>query len=342
MKGTTSKTTASKATKPKKVISKPDLLWKDLFTEFHSEAVLFFLGKRQHNAIDFTHPPVYLEQEFNETFAATEPIKKIADKIVRYKLKNGKFRYLIIHVEFQGKAERHFAERMFRYFVHIYIKYGGRDITALAIYTGASRPQTYDTFIMSGFGTKITYKFNTYTVRDQTEAKLLKSDNPIAIAVLASLFLIKAGQDPTQKLAYKKNLIEITRKKNFDRAKLYRLFNFVQYLIRLPPKFEQEYKQFIAQPKNEEKMEYSRDFLEIYASREIKAIREEEREAAREAVREAALEERKKEREKNIMNLYDKMGLTAKQIADVHDFTIKYVQSVIDKFEEERKKKNNK
>lgn len=334
MTTTKSKTTTPKTRKPKVKTSKPDLLWKDLFTEFHSEAVLFFLGKRQYNAIDFTHPPVYLEQEFNETFAATEPTKKIADKIVRYKLKNGKFRYLIIHVEFQGKAERNFAERMFRYFVHIYIKYGGRDITALAIFTGASRPQTFNTFTMSGFGTNMTYKFNTYTVREQSEAKLLKSDNPFAIAVLASLYLIKAGQDPSQKLAFKKNLIEIARKKNFDRAKLYRLFNFVQYLIRLPPKFELEYKQYIEQPKNDEKMEYSRDFLEIYASQEIKAIRKEEREAAHKE----ALEERQKEREKNIMNLYDKMGLTAKQIAEVYDFTIKYVQSVINKFEEERKK----
>jgi hypothetical protein len=193
---------------------------------------------------------------------------------------------------------------------------------------------------MSGFGTNMTYKFNTYTVREQSEKQLLRSDNPFAIAVLASLYLIKAGQDPNQKLAFKKNLIEIARKKSFDRAKLYRLFNFVQYLIRLPPKFELEYKQFIAQPKNEEKMEYSRDFLEIYASGEIKAIREEERKAAREAVHEAALEERKKEREKSIMKLYDKMGLTAKQIAEVYDFTTKYVQSVINKFEEERKRNN--
>lgn len=83
-----------KTPKPNPPTSKPDLLWKDLFTEFHSEATLFFFGKRVHDAIDFTFKPEFLGQELNETFVGNEPNKKITDKIIRYKLKNGKFRYL--------------------------------------------------------------------------------------------------------------------------------------------------------------------------------------------------------------------------------------------------------
>lgn len=338
MNPTTSKTnnpkqTAQKTTKPPKITSKPDLLWKDLFTEFHSEAILFFLGKKAHNAIDFSYPPEFLEQELNETFLGNEPNKKITDKIIRYKLKNGKFRYLILHVEFQGKAERNFAERMYRYFVYIYLKYQSKDVTALAIYTGAARPKIFNTFTISCYGTKLIYKFNTYTIRDQSEAKLLQSDNPIAIAVLASLYLIKAGIDPNQRLAYKKNLIEIAREKNFDRTKLLRLFNFVKYLIKIPPKFELEFKEYIDQSKNQEKMEYSIDFLETFASREVKAIRKEEREKGREEEREKAREER----EKAIMNIRKQLGFNAKQIATLLPFPIKYIQSVIEKYEKKEK-----
>ena len=203
-------------------ISQADLLWKDLFTEFDSEAILFFFGIKLFKSIDFSVPPEYLEQEFNTTFAANQPTKKIADKIIRYRLKNGQDKYIIIHVEFQGQSEEDFALRMYTYFVYIFIKYGNTDVTALALYTGASRPKVYNCFKVSNFGTTMTYKFNTYTVREQKEAQLLASENPFALAVLASLYMIKAGQDDFKKLEYKKKLVEISIVKNFNRAKLFR------------------------------------------------------------------------------------------------------------------------
>ena len=268
----------------------------------------------------------------SDVFAGKYPTKKITDKIVRYRLKNGKFRFLILHVEFQGKAERKFVERMFEYFIYIYIKYKTKDITALALYLGASRPKIYNIFNLVCFGTKLTYEFNTYTVREQKEDALLKSDNPMAIAILASLYMIKAGQDPNLKFAYKKNLIEIARKKNFDSAKLLRLLNFVKYLVKLPENLELEYTKFIAPPKNEKEMEYTEDFLTEVAPNTIKAIRAESMEKGR-----AELE---KEREEFIMNWRDKLGYNAEQIAPMMPkLTVKYIQSVIDKFEKKNKRK---
>ncbi len=314
----------------KKTKSKPDLLWKDLLAEFDAEFILFFFGKKLHDSIDFSVDAEFLEQELNETFAANEPNKKITDKIVRYRLKNGQYRFVIIHIEFQGKSEKDFAERMFRYFVYIYIKYGSTDITTLALYTGASRPKMYSIFSISMFGTKLNYEFNTYTVREQNEDELLKSDNPFALAVLASLYLIKAGKEPNLKLAYKKKLIEIARTKNFDLAKLYRLINFVQQLVVLPKDLEIEFKQYVHQPKIEEKMEANKEFLETYSvyfgiEKAIDEIREEAAEKGME-------KGRVQEREELILNIHDKMGFSAEQIANLTDFSVEYIQSVINKY----------
>ncbi len=318
------KTYYLKMAKPK---SKPDLLWKDLLAEFDAEFIEFFLGKKLHDSIDFSVEPEFLEQELNDTFAANEPNKKITDKIVRYSLKNGKFRFIIIHIEFQGKSEKDFAERMFRYFVYIYLKYGSTDITALALYTGASRPNAYSTFTVSVFGTKLTYQFNTYTVREKDETELEKSDNPFALAVLASLYLIKAGKDPNQKLAYKKKLIEIARTKNFDFAKLYRLINFVEYLITLPKELELEFKIFSHQPKIEKKMEADKEFLETYSN--ILGIKK--------AIKEFREEGREEGREELIMNIHNKMGFSAKQIANMTNFSVEYIQGVIEKHENSKR-----
>ena len=214
--------------------------------------------------------------------------------------------------------------------------YKTKDITALAIYTGLSRPKIYKAFNINCAGTKLTYEFNTYTIREQSEAKLLKSDNPIAIAVLASLYLIKAGKDVDLKFAYKKNLIEIARKKNFERIKLLRLINFVKYLVKLPDNLELEYTKFIAPPKNEKEMEYTEDFLAEVAPNAIKAIRERSMEKGLEK----GLAEFEKEREQFIMNWHDKLGYNAEQIAPMMPkLTVKYIQSVIDKFEKKNKRK---
>jgi DNA-binding transcriptional regulator YiaG len=51
------------------------------------------------------------------------------------------------------------------------------------------------------------------------------------------------------------------------------------------------------------------------------------------AVTEIREEGREEERESTIMQLRQKMGLSAEQIATIKDFTVQYVQSVIDKFE---------
>ena len=303
--------------------SQADLLWKDLFTEFHSEGILFFLGRKLYNAIDFSVPPEYLEQEFNTTFDGNQPRKKIADKIIRYRLKNGKDKYIIVHVEFQGQSEEEFALRMYTYFVFIFIKYGNMDVTALAIYTGASRPKIYNCFKVSNFGTTMTYKFNTYTVREQSEAQLLKSESPFAIAVLASLYMIRAGQDDYKKLEYKKKLIEIANFKDFDRSKLYRLVNFVYHLVTLPPNLDELYKIFISQPKIQDKMQASRSFLKTHEPFFGKAIKEERDEALEQGIEQGI--------EKIIMDIHNKMGFNAEQIANLTGYDVVHIQTVLDK-----------
>ncbi len=160
---------------------------------------------------------------------------------MRFRLKNGESKFIILHIEFQGKSEKDFKMRMFLYFVYIVVKYKTLDISSLVIYTGRSIPKNPDRFKMDNYGTEFMLKFNAYIVKNQEEDQLLASDNPFALAVLTSLYLIKAGRKSVKKLEYKKKLAEIAVSKNFSKQKFYRLFNFVQYLITLPKVFELEF-----------------------------------------------------------------------------------------------------
>jgi hypothetical protein len=309
-------------------ISHPDLLWKDLFSEFHLEAVLFFFGKALYDAIDSGFEPEFLEQELNDVFTGNNPTKKIADKVIKYRLKNGNLRIIILHVEFQGEFDKDFAERMFWYFMYIAVKYKTTDITALAIYTDATKPKEYNCFKVSNFGTKMTYEFNTYIIRDQKEDALLAAESMFATAVLARLCLIKAGTDVGLKVAFKKRLAEIVFEKQFEQKKFFRLLNFVEQLIKLPVEFENEYKDFVAhisQPVNQQPMQAEKSFLLNYPTLFGKAVSE---------IQEDALEEGlEKGREQTIMNIRRRMGFSAEQIERLTGFTVEYIQSVIDKFE---------
>jgi hypothetical protein len=315
-------------------ISQADLLWKDLVTEFDTEFILFFFGKLLHDSIDFSVAPEFLEQEFNDVFTGNIPTKKIADKIIRYRLKNGKTKIIILHIEFQGQFDKNFPERMHWYFMYIATKYGTTDITALAIYTGTRKPKVYNCFTMTNFGTKLTYEFNTYVIREQKVATLLASENPISVAVLAALYMIKAGKNDFQRLEFKKKVVEVALAKNFDRHKSFRLLNFVRHLMTLPSNLQKEFETFIESPKIEGKMPIDKETLRMFARHAVAELQEEAREEGLEqGLGQGEERGRVQEREKIIMNARRTMGFSAEQIAKFAGFHVQYVQSVIDKFE---------
>ncbi|MDZ7878538.1 MAG: hypothetical protein U5L45_12740 [Saprospiraceae bacterium] len=307
-------------------ISHADLLWKDLVTEFDAEFILFFLGQLLHDAIDFSVAPIFLEQELNDVYTGDEPSKKVTDKIIRYSLKNGEMKIIILHIEFQGQFDKNFPERMFWYFMYIATKYKTTDITAIAIYTSSTKPKVYDRFTMSNFGTQLTYAFNTYIVNRQKEAALLASENPFSVAVLAALYMIKAGDNDFQRLEFKKRVVEVAIMKNFDRQKSFRLLNFVNHLMTLPPSLQEEFQQFTQSPKIQEKMHPDKKIVMLYGGHAIVEIQEEAREQG-EAIGEA------RAREQTIMAIRRNKKYSAELIADLTSLHVQYVQSVIDKFE---------
>ncbi len=208
--------------------------------------------------------------------------------------------------------------------------------TALVIYTHKAKPREYDTFKVANFGTELTYKFNTYVISEQEEAKLKASKNPFAIAVLAAFYLTEAGTDSLKRFEYKKKLIEIAAKKNFDRRKLPRLIIFVKYLILLPKNLENNFKNFIAQPKIEQGMKVTKEDLLDYYGIFGKAVAEIQKESKTEGRTEGRTEGQEEGREMTIMRIRQKMGFSAEQIANITDFTVAFVQAIIDKYEQKK------
>jgi hypothetical protein len=88
-------------------------------------------------------------------------------------------------VEVQGKADKAFAERMFRYYYRIFDRYH-HPVTAIAIFTGEDKNATPDRYYYNFMGTELIYKYNTLFISDYPDEVLAESDNLFALVLLVA------------------------------------------------------------------------------------------------------------------------------------------------------------
>jgi predicted transposase/invertase (TIGR01784 family) len=180
----------------------------------------------------------------------------------------------------------------------------------------------------------LTYSFNAYIIRQQKVAALLASDNPVSVAVLAALYMIKAGKNNFQRLEFKKKVLEVAIIKKLNKQKSFRLLNFVNHLITLPKDLQEEFQNFTQSPKIQEKMPIDKETLMLFGGKAFAELQQEAIEQGIEKGIEQGIEKgAEKERMRLIMNARRTMGVSAEQIANMMGLNTHYVQSVLDKFE---------
>src|SRR5699024_3751809 len=164
--------------------------------------------------------------------------KVFTDKLFKVFMKNGKEKWILIHVEVQDKDEKDFYDRMFRYFYRIYARFD-REIYAIALLTDANKSKYASHFNYSFYGTEVNYKYNTYDFHGKDIEQLKQSSNPFAIAVVAGIYASKSKQDVEIRYEFKKSLITSILEK-YETAEgmtidhLNSLIYFVDYLLKLP------------------------------------------------------------------------------------------------------------
>ncbi|MCH1626428.1 hypothetical protein [Fredinandcohnia quinoae] len=226
-----------------------DLLWKDVITELFEEFLLFF-SPELYEKVNFCTPPQFLEQELLTIHTKSKSKKRIADKLVKIQLKNGKEQWVYVHIEVQGDYQKNFPKRMFQSFYRILEKYNQK-VFSLALFTGETSKYNLDHFNYEFYGTELAFKYNTYRIATQTESTLLKSQNPFALAILAGLYVIKSKKNIGLRFQYKQKLMKLLLRdtivgKEMKREYIQRLFLFIDYILQLPEdeeiKFIQEMK----------------------------------------------------------------------------------------------------
>jgi len=302
-----------------------DRLWKHVLEELFEDFLSFFFPEAG-EIVDLSRGVEYLDKEFDQFLSAEEKDAGVrhVDKLVRVYLKNGKERYLPIHIEVQGqKGKEDFSGRMHRCWCRIKDKYGV-PVTALAILTDSSKSFRPSVYTEECMGTLTWFKFNSYKVLDQDEEALRANPNPFALIILTTLLTIKSKKKgDAALLSIKRRLVREMLARNLDRERRKAVFNFLSHFVHFKEKeAEQAFKEDVQKLTNNKIIMGTEEYL-------LEKARTEGMEQGIEQGMERGIERGLKQgKEQVVKNLIVQLGLDDKQAASTAEVSIEFVQHI--------------
>lgn len=188
---------------------KNDILWKTVLDEIF-EDLLRFLRKDADEVYDLKRGFTFMDKELAELDPEPDdpPDTRFADKLVKVFHKDGKEEWVLLHIEIQGDTslKLEFSKRMFTYFYRILDKYKCT-ISAIAIFTGPNGPSMPKKFEYEFHETSLTYAYETLSVVELSEDRLINSDNPFAQVLLVAKTSLLEGRLAEEELLKQKIIV---------------------------------------------------------------------------------------------------------------------------------------
>ena len=172
-------------------------------------------------------------------------------------LKDGTEKWLLIHIEVQGKVEVFFSERMFRYNIRSYLLYD-REVVSLAVLCDDNPSWRPSECAYSNFGSTTGIKFPMVKVldyKDQIEL-LEKNDNPFAAVVLAHLKSGETRRSPEGRFQWKVRIVRGLFERGWSAEDIRKLFRIVDWIMDLPEELQNDFREELYQVEEEKRMPY--------------------------------------------------------------------------------------
>lgn len=206
-----------------------DALWKGIIESLIDDFLVFFFPALI-DQIDFERGIEFLDTELQKLIPDNSGSNRHADKLIKVWLKNGQEIWFLIHVEVQGYQDPYFAQRMFECRYRIRDKYQCL-VTGLAIYTDWERTYHYTEFEETFLGSKLSYQFNTYVLRDHPLKKLASNPNPFAAVMEAAWQHLDKPKEEQDLRALKLDLIRRLKLRNIPKEKIGWIIEFIRYIV---------------------------------------------------------------------------------------------------------------
>ena len=213
----------------KNAIVRADLLWKELLESFLYPALEIFYPEL-YAAVDLNKPPIPLNKELRVPgLHKANKEEKILDLLMDVPLKTGDLLRILLHVEVQGaRTKEPFHIRMHNYACAITLTQK-RPFTALAIRTTPQTKTEQLTYEMDCFGTRHTFTYPTVFVDTMGEQGLLeKKGNPVALATVCVIRMLKAKRDERKRYQYAQELLKLMKSAGYSIETTIGLMQFIE------------------------------------------------------------------------------------------------------------------
>lgn len=220
-----------------------DTLWKSIIESLIDDFLWYFFPNYA-DQIDFERGFEFLDTELQKLIPDNPGKKRHADKLIKVWFKNGEEAWFLIHVEIQGYQDSWMGLRLFECIYRIRDKFQ-RPVTGLAIYTDWDRTYHVKEFKDIFLGSEVSYKFNTYVLRDHSPAELANDPNPFAAVMEAAWQFLKKPKDEQKLAQLKLDMIRRLLKRNLPKDHIKIIIGFIALYVdfdnsEIKTKFEQD------------------------------------------------------------------------------------------------------
>ncbi len=231
------------STQPEQVSSADDA-WKEAITRFF-QPFMALLFSPIATEINWAQGYKFLDKELAQIQRGHAMGKRVADKLVQVYLRNGTKRWLLIHIEVQGRPAHRFNERMYVYNYRLFDRFRVK-VVSLAVILQPS-PVSLGNYQSEQWGCRVNFVFPVVKVPDFVPQRneLEGSRNPFAVILLAQLRANEKKGDNDFRFAAKRELVFRLYDKGFTRADIHELFRMIDWLITLPKELEEKLEQEI-------------------------------------------------------------------------------------------------
>jgi len=213
--------------------------WKDVLEYFFRDFLAFFFPEA-HAAIDWSRKYESLDKELQQIVSESELGLRLADKLFKVWLDDGREAWILIHIEIQNQRDPGFAERMFVYNYRIYDRHR-QPVISLAVMGDEDPMWRPNQFGYGMFGCTMAIQFPVVKLLDYTGQgdQLETAPNPFAAVVLAHLKTQETRADPGSRRAWKFRLIKSLYGRGLGGEQVRLLFRFLDAIINLPEELEE-------------------------------------------------------------------------------------------------------
>jgi hypothetical protein len=233
-----------------------DSPWKEALTRYFPEFLDFYFPLA-YQAIDWTQPHTFLDQELAQIVRDGEIGKRRIDRLVQVTTLTSAIEWVYIHIEVQSQVDSDFAERLFTYNYRLYDRYH-RPVATLAVLADESLNWRPEGFSYNLFGSQMSLQFASVKILDYAPQleELLKNPNPFALVTAAHLLTQRTRKDVKARYRAKWQLAKLLYERDWGKQQIIDLFAVIDWLITLPPELEKQLWTSISELERNMKMPY--------------------------------------------------------------------------------------